>query len=211
MKKILISLLLSILLFSQKVEASPSTGHDELDQIGFYDLDNPHLLLCEYSKTSIKEYQKKVPRCAFGWSVYPLSSDEEVWYIANVIFSRSNNTSSDITIDYKTKYSKTKKIETSISGSIAPKLSGKIKGATASLEATIKGEYNKSITDFFEENTDFSVKIPKGKKVSLVVKGEGLLSSGVGKCFFLGITVAKGTYEYVNVETEYFELLEEEL
>ena len=47
-------------------------------------------------------------------------------------------------------------------------------------------------------------------KVTLQIKGKGRLTNGVSKYRFLGITFDKGSWERIDVETIYYELVEEE-
>lgn len=194
-----------------KAKGITNTGHDDIKELDFKDTNSGYLLLNQMSGYQISRDLKKVDKCAFGWSVYVINDELPIWYISDIIFSRSNYSNQPLKIDYDVKYTKTAELEISASGSISGKLSGKIKGASLSIEATIKGEITKNIKNYYEEKTSFEYVINPYKKMSLIVKGDASLSTGVGKYYFLGIPLKKGTWEYINVETEYYELVEEEL
>lgn len=200
-------------MFSLKVEARGivNTGHDDIKEIEFVNTEVYHEILSEMSNSQINDYLDKVPHRAFGWSAFVINDHVPVYIIKDVIFSRSNNTTQELKITYDVKYTKTEELEKSISGSIATKISGKIKGINAGVDATIKGDVKKTIKDYYEEKTDFTIRIPQGTKISLQVKADAQLSTGVGKYYFLGITLKKGTWEYIDIITEYYELLEEKL
>ena len=76
---------------------------------------------------------------------------------------------------------------------------------------SIRADLKASIKNYYEESTAFNVVVYPGKKVSLLVKGDGELSSGVAKKYFFGIQIKKGTWETIDKLTEYYELYEENL
>ena len=133
----------------------------------------------------------------------------DVVYEAGSIFSRSNNTSQPIDFTYST--SSQTSVQTSINGSssIALKASGKIDAVSLGLESSVRTEIGVKKTVSFEESVDFTVKIMPNKKVSLLVKGNAILSNGASKYYFLGICTKKNFWEYVDVMSEYYELYEE--
>ena len=98
-----------------------------------------------------------------------------------------------------------------MSGSLSTKASGKIKGITLGGDIKGEGELKNSSEEYFEEKTNFSVDLKPYTKLSLMIRGDCIVSSGVGKNYFLGIQIEKGTWEYIDFVTEYYEFLEEEL
>ena len=46
-------------------------------------------------------------------------------------------------------------------------------------------------------------------KITLRISGDAYVTSGVSKYYFLGLCLRKGEWERVDVETMYYELVEE--
>lgn len=202
-------ILLSLILISIiSVDAGTKTGHQEFTKITF--LYNPEaLLLIEMDDNKLDSMMKNVKKKVFGWSTYTNIVNYDVVYEAGSIFSRSNNTSQPIDFTYST--SSQTSVQTSINGSssIALKASGKIDAVSLGLESSVRTEIGVKKTVSFEESVDFTVKIMPNKKVSLLVKGNAILSNGASKYYFLGICTKKNFWEFVDIMSEYYELYEE--
>ena len=202
-------ILLSLILISIiSVDAGTKTGHQEFTKITF--LYNPEaLLLVEMDDNKLDSMMKNVKKKVFGWSTYTNIVNYDVVYEAGSIFSRSNNTSQPIDFTYST--SSQTSVQTSINGSssIALKASGKIDAVSLGLESSVRTEIGVKKTVSFEESVDFTVKIMPNKKVSLLVKGNAILSNGASKYYFLGICTKKNFWEFVDIMSEYYELYEE--
>lgn len=219
MKKIMCLILLILLFqtFALKLvlvkaeEGITKTGHSEIKEFDFYDEESGYRLLIQMDPNKVNDAYDKVPRKAFGYSIYKINDCIPGWYISDVLFSRSNSTNQNITFKYNYKYQKTKSLDYSITGTLALKLSGKIKTLGLNAEPTIKGEIDSSTKDFYEENAAFNFDLAPGKKISFIVRGECEVTTGVGKQFFLGITTKKGSFELMDIRTEYYELLEEDI
>ena len=199
---------------SVKVYASSSTkntGHSDIIELGFYDYQLGYKLLSEMSKDEINNAYKKVKRSAFGWKVKEINNNVDAWYISEIIFSKSNRSNQTYTFSYSTKHTLTKETEFSASGSIATKVTGKIKVVTLTGSLDTEGEIKQSSKDYFEEKTNFSVDLMPYTKLTLMVRGDCIVSNGVGKMYVLGIPVSKGTWEYIDFVTEYYEFFEEKL
>ena len=197
-----------------KVHAASSTkntGHSDIIELGFYDYQFGYKLLSEMSKSEIDSAYKKVKGKAFGWNVKDINTNVEAWYISNIIFSKSNKSNQVYTFSYATKHTSKNKVELSASGSIATKVSGKIKAVTLSGSVDGKGEISKTSEEYFEEKTNFSVDLMPFTKLTLMVRGDCIVSNGVGKYYVFGIPFSKGTWEYIDFVTEYYEFLEEKL
>ena len=217
-KKVIISfvfvgILMSLMAIRPKASYGgiTKTGHSDIVEMDFVETNRGYKLLNQMDNSTIESAYKNVKRTAFGWSAKVINNEIPVWYISEVILSKSNNTANPLTYSYTLRYSTQTDLEVSASGSIALKLSGKIKGITGNLETTVKASITKTVKDLYEEKTSFDVIVPPGKKVSLLVRGDGELSTGVGKKYFLGIPLKKGTWEYISLLTEYYELYEEDL
>lgn len=192
------------------VKASNRTGHKEFTRIDFaYNKDAK--LLVFYTKDELDEMMNGVKRRAFGWSVNTEVKNNEVVYEAGSVFSRSNNTSQAINFTYNTTSTTKNQLTYEGSGSIAMKLSGKIESVSTTLDNSIRLEIGVKKEMNFVEEMDFTIKILPKKKVSLIVKGNALLSNGASKYYFLGLCTKKNYWEYIDIYTEYYELYEENL
>lgn len=197
-----------------KVNAASSirnTGHSDIIELGFVDYHLGYKLLNQMDDTELNQAYKKVKRKAFGWNTMTINYAVPIWYISDIIFSKSNKTDQTFEFTYNTKYSTTSELELSASGTIATKVSGKIKAISASVNLDLEGEVTKVTKDYYEEKTNFTVVLNPKRKISLLVKGDALVSTGVGKYYLFGISMKKGTWEYIDFVTEYYEFLEEEL
>lgn len=195
-----------------KVHASTkirNTGHSSIIELGFKDEHVGYKILNQMSNKEVNNAYKKVKRSGFGWNVHVINNCVPIWYISEIVFSKSNKTQQVFTFKYNTKSSTENSVEYSVSGSVGGKLSGKIKDITGSISLDLKGEITSVTEKYYEEKSDFSVVINPGKKISLLVRGDANISTGVGKYFFLWITFSKGTWEYVDFVTEYYEFIEE--
>lgn len=197
-----------------KVHAASSTkntGHSDIIELGFYDHQFGYKLLSEMSSDELNSAYKKVKSKAFGWNVKDINSNVDAWYISKIIFSKSNKSNQVYTFTYSTKHSSTNELELSASGTIATKVSGKIKAVTLSGSLDGKGEITKTTEEYFEEKTNFSVDLMPFTKLTLMVRGDCVVSNGVGKYYVFGIPFSKGTWEYIDFITEYYEFFEEKL
>ena len=143
-----------------KVHAASSTkntGHYDIIELGFYDYHLGYKLLSEMSNDEIKNAYKKVKSKAFGWSVKEINNNVDAWYISKIIFSKSNRSEQVYTFTYTNKHTSKKEVELSASGSIATKVSGKIKSVTLSGSINGEGEIKNSTEEYFEEKANFSV------------------------------------------------------
>lgn len=212
-KFLLFSLFMFGLAFTLKVDASSSylaKGHSDLVELEFYNQDAGYKFLYEMSNDALNKAYKKVPKAAFGWSGYAINSYVPCWYISEVIFSKSNNTSSNLTYNYTLKFNETNSKTISRTGSFTGKISGKVKGISLALDSTFKRDVETSVKTYYEEQTKFNVVVPRGKKVSLLVRGDAEVSTCVFKYYLFGIQVKKDTWENLDKITEYYELYEED-
>lgn len=192
------------------VKAGTRTGHAEFQDIVFRYQPKAQILVQMNGKT-LKNMMNKVKRRAFGWSSYTNLVNTEIIYESGRIFSRSNNTDQDIKINYLASTSTTKKLDTTVTGTLALKASGKVDDISASLDSSIRGEIGYTKQTTFDEEFEFDVVISPGRKVSLIVKGIATLSNGASKYYFLGFCTNKKYWEYIDVMNEYYELYEEDI
>ena len=187
------------------------TGHNDIKQLGFLDESQNHKILKTMSDFDINQAMSKVKRKAFGWRLENINYKIPVWYISDVIFSKSNNTHQKIEFKYNLEVSTTKTNDYSMAGSVVGKMNGKLKNLGFNVDATLKGEFGQEIKHYYEETSNFTISIHPGKKISLLVMGDGDLSTGVGKYYFFGMCFKKGTWEYIDYVNEYYEFYEEDI
>ena len=213
-KMILMTLMLLALLTPLKVKAYSGitdTGHSDIRELGFKDETKNHKILTTMSDYDISQALSKIKRKGFGWRLENINYKIPIWYIRDVIFSKSNNTNQKIDFNYNLEVSTTRTTDYSMSGSVVSKVSGKIKNIGFNADTTIKGEFGQQIKHYYEESSSFKITIHPQKKISLLVMGDADLSSGVGKFYMFGICFKKGTWEYIDYVNEYYEFYEEDI
>lgn len=214
-KKILLVMFLMIVFFlicGLKINAYVKTGHDEFMEINF--LDKNDKLLINRSSSEIENAYKEISKGkVFGWTTNYFNINSKANYVGDVLFSRSNRTSNTFTINYKVEEETYKNNSLRINGSVATKIAfGNSKSKVdGSISPTVSGYYDKGNGYSKEETTDFKLNILPNTKVTLRVSGEAYVTSAVSKYYFLGICLRKGEWERIDVETMYYELVEEVL
>lgn len=213
MKKILKKILICgsfILCFSitLKANASSYTGYDSLEDYTV-PVGSKARLLVNISKSEKEKAIEGVKWRFMGWSVKNITEQEMIIYQAKTIFSRSNKTKEVISFKYNVSDGSVVTKTKSFTGSITAKASTKIKNLTLGLDASTKYTTEKEVETTHQEATSFMVNIYPNKKISLLVKGMAEVTNGGGKYYFFGVPFKKGNYEYIDVITEYYELLEE--
>ena len=215
-KKIMIKLFTFVLFFlfiftinKVNINGYSETGHNDFKKI--ITLEGAKLL----NEISYQEIEKKMSEInfkLFGWSTRYFCYEEKINFEGDVIFSRSNKTDQTITIDYYLQEKETCETSLNIKGSVSTKVTGDIKKINT--EVNVNGDItiSKENTEKYESDTKTSFKIvlKPYTKVTLQIKGKGRLTNGVSKYRFLGITFDKGSWERIDVETIYYELVEEE-
>lgn len=189
------------------VHASNATGHKEFDVIEVPSYSKAKLLVNMSSKTK-KNMLNKVKRIGFGWNTYTECDREIVRYQARTIFARSNLTSETITFSYNMNTGKTVSNSVALSGSLTTDVSAKIKMLTIGGQTNVKGSFDSKIEVSESEKINFNVNIHPKTKVSLIVKGTAELTNGAAKFYFFWINYLKGHFEFIDVVTEYYELVE---
>lgn len=209
MKKFYLFLFLTFILIGvtqTKVYAS-ETGYSEYKKINFDD--ETMELLIDINKDEYEMYLKKVKKTFAGWRFkiihYPVVGS----FIGETIFSRYNNTTQVIDFNYTSSTVKSSESSRKSIGSIGASGSAKGKSISGSLEGQIRTEIGEVKSNKITEETEFSVKIKPGRKVSLIIKGDVRVSNGVAKYYLFGICFKKGAWEIVDLVSDYYELCEE--
>ncbi|MCK9537031.1 MAG: hypothetical protein M0R05_05585 [Bacilli bacterium] len=209
MKKVLIATLLLFVLMGLNVKAYTKTGHPDVSEIVFKD--KGKLLINMTTSELDKAYTATGKRCFWGWKHHYMNIYCKADYIGEVIFAKINRTSDPIKIDYSLK--ETDYIERSVKtvGSISGTFSGKIKQIDCKLQGEYRREVTKKTTETTVEDSAFSVVLKPYTRLVYHITGEALVTNGVSKYYVLGILMKKGSWEYIDIITTYYEIYEEEL
>lgn len=210
MKKIYLMLFLCFLMigFTQsKVYAKYDTGHSGFEKIEFSD--QSAVLLVDMSEQVKHNHMNKVSKGFIGWKIKTMIHSTDAVYVGKTIFSRYNNTDQTIDFNYSSSIKNTEETSVVTEGSLSGSISGKGKALSGGLEAEIRKEIGKVSSITITEESSFKVQIKSGRKVSLIVKGDAKISNGVAKYYFLGICFKKGSWEIIDIKSEYYELCEE--
>jgi hypothetical protein len=169
-------------------------------------------LLEDYSAEDYTNgYQGLNKRLFVGWRHRVIHKQEPVDYIAETKLKISNNGFSTIkhTITLTTK-SETK-FQITASGKIGIDIKGDIKKFKGSLDAEIKTEIQYTKTSSQSETFEFVIIVDPGTYVTIKTRGEGVVSNGVARHYFLWILTDEGGWETFTITTEYFEIIKEKL
>ena len=214
MRKVIMIMLLVLSLFNLmssvmiKVNAD-NHSHEDFESLSSYDYRK--LFLDEISKEEIAKAHKKAKRRLFGWSFVPIKTKEDVQYTGMTVFSKHNDTSNRLDFTYN--YESTERISKSIktTNSLTSDLGAKIELVNLGFDTALKLEVGEEHTKTVTESTKILIIIDPYTSLTIRTKGNAILSNGVAHLHVLGVKIKKGEWEYVNVETEYYEFLEEAL
>ena len=173
---------------------------------------NDGKLLVDMEQSEIDNGFKKLgKRRLFGWKVHYFNLYEEVTFIGEEIFARSNRTSTPYEFDYYLKELDYSERSRKATGTINAKTKGKIKKFDYNLDAEIKGEMGSKNSTTITEEIKLKVQVMPNTKLTLRTAGEAFVSNGVASYYLLGITLKKGAWESIDIHTIYYELVEENL
>lgn len=213
MKKILVILLLMVACNYSNLFAASATGHENITQVEFVKNEAGYgKLLIDISPREIESGYKAMGKNRFfGWKEHYFCIDEEIIYVGEVIFSKSNRTNQPITVNYILEETKVVSQSVKISGSINAKAKGGAGKIAIEGGGEIKGEKENKNTVSRNEETKFNVIIKPNCKVSFRVTGEARVTNGLSKYSLFWTNVKKGSWEIIEIETYYYELFEETL
>ena len=207
---ILILLVMLVLIFKLNaldVKASyTDNGHDNIEYVDFYSTGG--FLLCDTparKKQKSNEYLSKSK--FFGWKTYYYNTNELASYTGETVFLRTNATNQDVKFSFSLKETKTEKRSITVSNSIVAKGSGG-KKITASLQDELEVEISNESTYSVVESLDYSIVVPKGKRIEMYTYGECVVSNGVSSYFAFWIKTKTGSWEIIDIKTIYYKLEE---
>lgn len=209
MKKFLIFVFTFWIISSVYLKAYTATGHEGFTEISFV---GEGKLLADMTSSELeKGYKEMGKRRFWGWKHFYFSIKEEATYIGEIVFAKTNRSREPLKINYNIKETEFQQRSTKYSSSLTSKFGGTIKKIDASLVADFKGEYGTTSSTTKLEETSFTVVVEPNYKLIFRVTGDALVTNGVSKYFAFGITFSKGSWEYIDVVTRYYELYEEEI
>lgn len=206
-KKILVILITTFLL---SMPFRVHAAHPEFQKI-IFNKNSISDLIEDMPQSKIDKAYENVKRKVFGWSVAKITSDETVSYIGQTVFSRANNTSNELVFAHTYEVEDTCETSVSVTGDISIEVSGKVKSVNAGLDASVRKEIGEKSRKSIVETTKTTLIIAPRTKLSVVLKGKARLNNGVAYYHFLGIRFRKGTWEYIDIITEYYDYYEENL
>lgn len=203
-------LLISVICFNLKFNAYTETGHEDFQKI---EVEGIVKLLNEYTDSEINEKVKNIPFKLFGWSTVTINKNIPMKYDGKILFARSNKTSQAVKLEYVLKETEITETSVKIKGSVSAKITGQIKKIHTDITGNLSYERVREEVDEYEKETELSLnmQIKPNTKLILITTGEGVVTNGVSKLTLFGITVKKGGWERIDVQTVYFEFREEVL
>jgi len=207
-KYIIVSLLVCLYVLISEINVLPAkTGHAEISEVTF--IDSGKLLIDMTDKEINDAYKKVSLRKMFGWSLFSMNLNRQVIYIGETIFSRSNLTTEDISIKYTVTETNYSERSVTVSNSISTKFKGKLKKALdMEVNASFDIKTTTKNTNQLVEKTDFEYNIKRNRMVTLRIVGRAYVSNGVSKDHVFWITSSKGTWEYIDIVSRTYELIE---
>ncbi|NLD26246.1 MAG: hypothetical protein GX661_02675 [Acholeplasmataceae bacterium] len=208
MKKLLILFFFLLFAFLHPAKLQARTGHDAFSRIDFKDEGK---LLVDMTSEEIEDGYQVMKRKFWGWRHHYFNIFSEATYIGEVIFSKSNRTRQPLEIHYVLQEKDFTERSITVSGSISGKIDGKLQ--KGNLGGNVSAQASKKETDSYTriEETEFDIIVEPNYRIIFHITGDCEITNGVSKYYVLGIVFNKGSWEYVNILTRYYEFLEEKL
>lgn len=210
MKKWIIFLMFGLIIGLSCLPTVKADSYGSYQSIQFENSGNK--LLKEYTQEKYKEYYNLIPiRYFMGWKLLIVTKNQPVNFVSETKLKIFNSGYSTIKHDITLKSEEKTKYQISASGSISIAIDGKVKQFKGGLDTSIKAavDYEKSTTS--SEEYVFKITVDPGTYVTIVTKGEGIVSNGVAKNYFFWIMTQKGGWETFVVTTEYYEIIKERI
>jgi hypothetical protein len=210
MKKIMIAVCLSMLIILGLVHTVEADEYQNYQEIVF--VEESQKLLKDFTKKDYADYYSNyVKKYFMGWKILTVTKNESVDFVSETKLKVYNNGYSTIKHDISLSTKEETKFQVSASGEIDVKLTGDVKKFKGGLDAGIKTSIQYSKTTNTVETYDFMIIVDPGTYVTIVTKGQGVVSNGVAKHYLFWIMTKKGGWETFTVTTEYFEIIKERL
>jgi hypothetical protein len=165
-------------------------------------------LLKEYTQGDYTGYYNLIPtHCFMGWKLVIVNKNQPVHFISETKLKIYNSGYSTIKHDITLKSTEETKFQISASGSISVSIKGDVKKFKGGLDGDVKAsvDYEKKVTT--SEEYVFKITVDPGTYITIITKGEGLVSNGIAKNYFFWIQTNKGGWETFVVTTEFYEII----
>lgn len=170
------------------------------------------ILLKDFTDEQYEEFYNVIDKARFiGWSLGIVNKNESLEFVSETKLKIVNNGFSTIKHNITLSTKEETKYQISASGSIAVSGKGDIKKFKGSIDADIKASISYTTNLTMSETYEFNIIVDPLTYVSIVTRGLGELSNGVGKYYFFWIETKRGGWETFNVTTEYYEIIKEKL
>lgn len=209
MKKLFIICLLLVFINTVSLKAYSATGHELFTEIKF---EEEGTLLVDMTSSQISLGYKDLGRAKFiGWKNHYFTVKEEATYVGEIIFAKSNRSREPMEIDYTLKDTEFKERSITIGGSLSGNFKKNIKGIDTQIGAKVEGDVTNVSSNQRVQETKFTATVMPNYRLIFRETGDALVTNGVSKYYFFGITMNKGEWEYIDIVTRYYELYEEEI
>lgn len=207
MRKIIILCLVLLNISIYSVNAS--VNYPDFKEIEFEN--DGAKLIEDYAITDIEKAYENLGKKFIGWSIYYLNINEEFHYVGKISFARENELYVPLVFDHDVE----EKVEYERSVKYTGKLNLKADASNKTLKGALGGEIQKTIgtNELYSrtEKIEMSIVVPARKKLCVRVVGEARISNGVSRYKFFGIVFKKGTWEIMDIISEYYLYYEEDI
>jgi len=205
MKKIIVIwlLLLAVLTQSETIHASQYLTYQEIE---FENRGNR--LLRDYTAYDYDVlYRRLGGRRFWGWRTHTHIDNERVMFKKETLYIIRNEGKTPIRQNYVFNTSEQEVTQVSTTGSLGVDASGKKGNFEAGLDAQITASYSNARTVKMEETVEIHIDVDPLTELHVIIYGEGLISSGVGRQYRFFRNVNEGGWEIFTLTTEYYSIV----
>jgi hypothetical protein len=163
----------------------------------------------DWQSSELAAYYKRVPKKFFGWSSVLIYDEEPAVYVSETLFSYANQSNDSVKYTYSHTNDESRKYQVNVTGNITTSTAGQIKDFKLKFDSSVKSTIAGDTQSSTNTKMNLNIEVPAYRKVSLKLRGEARLSSGVGVYYVMWMPVRRGAFEVLDVISEHFWLKEE--
>ena len=163
----------------------------------------------DWQSTELEDYYDQVTPKFFGWSSVLIHDEEPAVYVSETLFSYANQSKDPVKYTYTHTNNESRKYQVNVTGNISTSAAGQIKDFKVKFDSSVKSSIAGDTQSSTNTKMNLNIEVPAYRKVSLKLRGEARLSSGVGVYYVMWMPVRKGAFEVLDVISEHFWLKEE--